>query len=269
MELCSSILRDTPKPITEFRADLPVALQRIVERCLTKEVTERYAFASELRDSLNRLDRTIASGFRRVIPDGGNAESSIAVMPFTNMSADPDNEFFADGITEEIINILTRIEDLRVAAKTSAFAFKGKQVDLRIVGERLNVKTVLEGSVRKAGNRVRIIAELTNVADGYHFWSERYDRELTDIFAIQEEIAQAIVAHLKLRLSRPNQPLVIRPTESISAYHAYLEGRYQSYRYAPDALERSKEFFERATDEDPNFSLAYVGLADKNCFLVL
>jgi TolB-like protein/Tfp pilus assembly protein PilF len=175
---------------------------------------------------------------------------------------DPENEFFADGITEEIINVLTRIDDLRVAARTSAFAFKGKHVDLRIVGERLNVKTILEGSVRRAGNRVRIMAELTNVADGYHLWSERYDRELTDIFAIQEEIAQAIVTHLKLRLIRPDQPLVKRPTESISAYHAYLEGRYQSYRYAPDALERSREFFEKATHEDPNFSLAYVGLTD-------
>jgi TolB-like protein/Tfp pilus assembly protein PilF len=202
------------------------------------------------------------TGFRHVSAEADSGESSIAVLPFTNISADPQNEFFADGITEEIINILTRINDLRVAARTSAFAFKGKHVDLRIVGQRLNVKTILEGSVRRAGNRVRIMAELTNVADGYHLWSERYDRELTDIFAIQEEIAQAIVAHLKLRLTRLDQPLVIRPTESISAYHAYLEGRYQSYRYAPNALERSREFFEKATHEDPNFSLAYVGLTD-------
>jgi adenylate cyclase len=120
------------------------------------------------------------------------------VLPFTNISADAENEFFADGIKEEIINALTKIEELRVATRTSAFSFKGKHVDLRIVGERLNVKTVLEGSVRKAGNRVRIMAQLVNVADGYHLWSERYDRELKDIFEVHDEISGAIADRLKV-----------------------------------------------------------------------
>jgi hypothetical protein len=124
MELCSSILRDTPKSITEFRADLPISLQRIVERCLAKEVNERFSSASEVRETLYNLHRQIASGFQHVNTEAGNCESSIAVLPFTNISADPQNEFFADGITEEIINVLTRIDDLRVAARTSAFFWK-------------------------------------------------------------------------------------------------------------------------------------------------
>jgi len=153
MEVSCLILRDAPKPVTELRADLPMGFQRIVERCLAKELTERYASARQLRDALERLRHEMSSGSRSGTAPGSSAGASIAVLPFTNMSADPENEFFADGITEEIINSLTQIEELHVAARTSAFSFKGKHVDLRIVGERLNVKTVLEGSVRKAGNR--------------------------------------------------------------------------------------------------------------------
>src|SRR5215472_12612655 len=200
VEVSSSILRDTPKPVTELRAELPAALQRIIERCLAKEPAERYASARELREGLERLRSEVSSGSPSSTAGGTSAGASIAVLPFTNMSVDPENEFFADGITEEIINALTQIEELHVAACTSAFSFKGKHVDLRIVGERLNVKTVLEGSVRKAGNRVRIIAQLINLADGYHLWSERYDRELKDIFEVQDDIARAIAERLKVTL---------------------------------------------------------------------
>jgi non-specific serine/threonine protein kinase len=160
MEICSSILRDLPKPVTELRADLPAELQRILERCLAKVLTERYQTAGELREAVEKLRKEVQSASRSGNVRVSQDEASIAVLPFTNMSMDPENEFFADGITEEIINALTQIEDLRVAARTSAFSFKGKHVDLRIVGERLNVKTVLEGSVRKAGSRVRIMAQL-------------------------------------------------------------------------------------------------------------
>jgi TolB-like protein len=132
------------------------------------------------------------------VPDASEA-ASIAVLPFTNISADPENEFFAEGITEEVINALTQIKGLRVAARTSALTFKGMHVDRRIVGERFNVKTVLKGSVRKAGSRVRITAQLINVADGYHLWSERYDRELKDIFEVQDDIARAIASRLRGR----------------------------------------------------------------------
>jgi non-specific serine/threonine protein kinase len=199
-ELISSILRDTPKPITGLRAELPMGLQRIIERCLAKEPAERYASARELRGALEFLRREVSSGSRCVSMLDDCREASIAVLPFTNMSTDPENEFFAEGITEEVINALTQIKELRVAARASALSFKGMHVDRRVVGERFNVKTVLKGSVRKAGSRLRIMAQLINVADGYHLWSERYDRELKDIFEVQDDIARAIVSRLKVDL---------------------------------------------------------------------
>ena len=198
-ELISSILRDTPKPVSGLRAELPMALDRIIDRCLAKQPAERYASVQELRGALELLRRETSSGSQSVsMPDAGE-EASVAVLPFTNISADPENEFFAEGITEEVINALTQIKGLRVAARTSALTFKRMHVDRRIVGERFNVKTVLKGSVRKAGSRVRITAQLINVADGYHLWSERYDRELKDIFEVQDDIARAIASRLRGR----------------------------------------------------------------------
>jgi len=152
MEISAAILRDSPKAVREVRAELPEALQEIVDRCLAKEPSARYPSAAEFRDSVERLRLEISSGIRRNASATASAGPSIAVLPFTNMSTDPENEFFADGIAEEIINALTQIEDLRVAARTSTFSFKGRNVDLRIVGDRLNIKTVLEGSVRRAGD---------------------------------------------------------------------------------------------------------------------
>jgi TolB-like protein/Tfp pilus assembly protein PilF len=178
------------------------------------------------------------------------------------MSADPENEFFADGITEEIINALTQIEKLRVAARTSAFTFKNKHVDLRIVGERLNVKTVLEGSVRKAGNRVRIMAQLINVADGYHLWSERYDRELKDIFEVQDEIAKAIAGKLTITLEGGRkQTLVKAGTKNLEAYELCVKGRNLMYQRGL-GIPRALECFRRAVTLDPEYALAWASLAD-------
>ena len=259
MEISSSILRDTPRPVTEVRSDLPNALERILERCLAKEAAERYVTARELREALERLRREMSSGAHKAAGTSGGP--SIAVLPFSNMSADPENEFFADGITEEIINALTQIEDLRVAARTSAFSFKNKHVDLRIVGERLNVKTVLEGSVRKAGNRVRIMAQLINVADGYHIWSERYDRELKDIFEVQDEISRAIAERLKVELKGSQQPSIKAGTSNLEAYQLYLKGRALLYRRGVD-IRRAAQAFERAAALDPAYPLAWAGVAD-------
>jgi non-specific serine/threonine protein kinase len=264
MELSSSILRDTPKEVTELRAELPSGLQRIVERCLAKEPAERYASAQELRDAVERLRRDLSSG-SRTSPAGG---ASIAVLPFANMSADPENEFFADGITEEIINALSKIDELRVAARTSAFSFKGKHVDLRIVGERLNVKTVLEGSVRKSGNRVRIMAQLVSVADGYQLWSERYDRELKDIFEVQDEIASAIADRLKVALKGGQQPSVKAGTSNLEAYQFYLKGRALLYRRGLD-IRRAANCFDSAVALDPHYALAWAGLGDARNMLGL
>ena len=260
MEISSSILRDTPRPVTEVRADLPNALERILDRCLAKEASERYLSARELREALERLRRELTSGAHGKATGTGGGPS-IAVLPFSNMSADPENEFFADGITEEIINALTQIEDLRVAARTSAFSFKNKHVDLRIVGERLNVKTVLEGSVRKAGNRVRIMAQLINVADGYHIWSERYDRELKDIFEVQDDISRAIAERLKVELKGSQQPSIKAGTRNLEAYQVYLKGRALLYRRGVD-IRRAVQCCERAAVLDPDYPLAWAGVAD-------
>jgi len=199
LELSSSILRDSPKPVIELRPELPTGLHRIVDRCLLKEPTERYASAGDLRQALDLLRRQLFPCSTQTDP-GTVLVASIAVLPFTSMSPGQENELFADGLSEEIMNTLTQIEELRVAARRSAFAFKGKDLDLRIVGERLNVKTVLEGSVRRAGNRFRISVQLVNVSDGYQLWAERYDREIQNVFEVQEEISHAIANRLRVDL---------------------------------------------------------------------
>jgi non-specific serine/threonine protein kinase len=218
-DLASSILRDWPRPLAQHRADLPAGLDRILERCLAKNPNGRYLSARELREALDHLRREMPSDSQRVSVSAAAPDKSVAVLPFANLSMDPENEFFADGITEEIVNVLGRIEHLRVAASTSAFTFIGKYADLRVIGERLNVKTILEGSVRRAGNRIRITARLINVADGYHLWSERYDREMKDIFEIQDGIALAIADRLKVTLGEGGQePLVKAVTKDLEAY---------------------------------------------------
>ncbi|MFL5496439.1 MAG: protein kinase domain-containing protein, partial [Gemmatimonadales bacterium] len=194
-------------------------------------------------------------------------ERSIAVLPFTNMSGDPENEYFSDGISEEIINALSQLPRLRVAARTSSFSFKGRNADLRTVGEQLRVGTVLEGSVRKAGGRLRITAQLVNVADGYHLWSERYDRELTDVFAIQDEIATAIAGKLKVTLG-VGEGLVRPPTENLEAYDQFLKGRGLARQRGP-ALLRAVECFDRAIALDGAFAPAHAELAEALLLLAL
>ncbi|PYX97113.1 MAG: hypothetical protein DMG71_04050 [Acidobacteria bacterium] len=265
-ELISSILRDTPPTVTELRSDVPVGLRRVIERCLAKQVDERYLSVRDLREDLARLRMEVFSG-PHTLDLGATLDASVAVLPFTNMSTDPESEFFADGITEEIINALAQIEQLHVVARTSAFSFKGKHVDLRIIGERLNVRNVLTGSVRKAGNRLRITAQLQKVADGYQLWSERYDREMKDVFDIQDEIARTIAVRLKVTLDRDrDEPLVKAGTRNLEAYQLYVEGRALLYKRGW-RMSRALECFQRATTLDPQYALAWAGLAD--CYTVL
>lgn len=204
------------------------------------------------------------------VPAGPAADvsvDSIAVLPFTCMSADLEDEFFADGMTEEIINALAQIEQLHVVARTSAFSFKGKYIDVRAVGKRLNVRTVLLGSVRRAENELRITAQLINVEDGYHLWSDRYDRELKDIFEIQDEIARAIAERLKITLKVGEQePLVRAGTKNLEAYQLYVKGRALLYRRG-GAISRAAECFEREVALDPDYALAWAGLADSHTVL--
>jgi serine/threonine protein kinase/tetratricopeptide (TPR) repeat protein len=259
-ELLAAILHDSPKPVTELRPELPPALEKILERCLAKEADQRYNSMREVREGLARLRLRIAPGLGNAATAG--AGPSVAVLPFTSMSADPENEFFADGVTEEIINALANIEDLHVAARTSAFSFKGKHVDLRVIGERLNVATVLEGSVRRAGDRLRITAQLVNVADGYHLWSERYDRDMQDIFAVQDEIAHSIANRLKVSLEGVKERSLVRAgTQNLEAYQLYLKGRALLYRRGA-GLPRALECFHLAVALDPDYALAWADVAD-------
>ena len=188
---------------------------------------------------------------------------SIAVLPFVNISSDKENEYFSDGITEELINALTNVNGLRVAARTSAFAFKGKDIDVRQIGEKLNVGAVLEGSVRREGDRLRISAQLVNVADGYHVWSNVYERELKNIFTLEEELARSIAQALRTKLVQPEDvPLVKPTTANLAAHDLYLKGRYFWNKRNAEALMKAIGYFQQSIEQDPNYALAYVGLAD-------
>jgi TolB-like protein len=236
----AAILHQEPEPL-----EAPAALIQVVRRCLRKAPSERFQSAAELRAALQLAGVKPAS-----------KQPSIAVLPFANMSADKDNEYFSDGLSEEIINALAHIPGLKVTARTSAFAFRGKEQDIRKIAEALDVRTVLEGSVRRAGNRVRVMAQLINAEDGYHLWSERFDRELEDVFAIQDEIAQAIAAALQVKLAA--EPAAFRRyTPTLPAYEAYLKALHSIGDVVPDKLARSKEWLEKAIALDPGFALAH------------
>lgn len=185
---------------------------------------------------------------------------SIAVLPFVNMSNDPDQEYFSDGISEELLNVLAKIRDLRVAARTSSFAFKGKSQDITAIGEQLKVATVLEGSVRKSGQRLRITAQLINVEDGYHLWSDTYDRDLTDIFAIQDEISNAIVNALKVHLGQA-EAVDTSKEVNLEAYNFYLLGRHSLRERTEASIERASKEFQKAIDIDSSYADAWVGKA--------
>jgi len=198
-----------------------------------------------------------------VKPAPGKTQPSVAVLPFHDMSPDKDQDYFCEGMSEELLNALVKVEGLKVAARTSAFQFKGKDIDIRKIGEQLDVETVLEGSVRKAGNRLRVTAQLIKIADGYHLWSERYDREMEDVFAIQDEISLAIVDKLKVTLLRgEKEKLTKRHTVDPEAYKLYLQGRYFWNKRYKGGMKKALEYFQQAIDKDPVYALPYVGIAD-------
>jgi len=277
-DILASILEHEPQPLTNADRTVPETLQFIVEKALIKNREERYHTSRELLADLRRLKERLATpegglSIRGATPasaqklraqaaEGPQLSPSIAVLPFVNMSADTENEYFCDGLAEDIINALTKIENLYVVARTSAFSFKDKDIDVREIGRRLDVANVLEGSVRKAGNRLRITAQLISVKDGYHLWSEQYDRELEDVFAIQDEITLAIVDNLKVKLLRGERSALLdRYRYNLEAYNLYLKGRhYWSKR--PTGIGRAIEYFEQAIAKDANYALAYAGLAD-------
>ena len=239
IETMSAILRDEPLPL-----DAPPNVAAIVTRCLRKSARDRYQTIGDVHEAI-----------AQAVQKPADKSPSIAVLPFVNMSADKENEYFSDGLAEEILNLLAKIPGLKVIARTSSFAFRGKEQDITEIAEALRVQNILEGSVRRSGNRIRITAQLIQAADGTHLWSERYDRDMTDVFAIQDEIGQAISEALKLRLAPRTQVV------NIEAWQLNLKGEYWRLQFTPESLAKAKENFEQALAIDPNYAQAYTGLA--------
>jgi serine/threonine-protein kinase len=235
------------------------ALARIVRRCLAANPGERFQTMAEVRAVLEHAATELTSAPSELRP-------SVAVLPFANMSADRENEYFGDGLAEEVINALAQVPGLQVAGRTSSFLFRGKDIGLAEVGRQLNVEHLLEGSVRRAGNRVRVTAQLIKVADGFHVWSERYDREWTDIFAIQDEITQAIASALRIRLS-VDASTPRRHTPNLRAYETYLKARDLWSRAMPGSFEQARTLLEHAISLDPQFALPYSLLG--GCYTIL
>ena len=247
--------------VRRLRPSVPEGLERAMMKALAMVPADRFEtiaqFAATLRDDLPYHGPSIS--------DRG-APPSIAVLPFVNLSADPDNEFFTDGMTEELITALTRAGGLRVAARSSSFAFKGRAADVRSVAEQLRVQAVVEGSVRRDGNRLRVTVELVNPTNGYQLWSERYDRELRDVFAVQDEISLTIAAKLKGELVNETGRVAKRYTDNLEAYQLYLRGRAH-WNMRGRGLSRAVGYFQHALYEDPEYALAYTGLADSYSLL--
>jgi serine/threonine protein kinase/tetratricopeptide (TPR) repeat protein len=271
-EIASSILRDTPDSLGRVRADLPRELERIVGECLEKNARERTQTALDVSNALRRLRKAVEHGIAAT-PESTTA-ASIAVLPFVNRSQSADDEYFSDGLTDELVNVLARIKGLRVTARTSSFHFKGKDVTLTEVGKALNVATVLEGSVRKAGNRVRISAELVQISDGTHLWSQTYDRTLEDIFAVQDDIAQTVVKELRTALlgeesgstaSVQAKAEVARAAKGRGtdpeAHRLYLMARYLLDRMTRQDTEAAIQYLKQALALDPEFALAWAELS--------
>jgi serine/threonine-protein kinase len=250
-DLAASILRDSPRPVSEVIPGAPSELVKAIGRCLEKNASARFGTMAELRAALQPKRSAQV-----------DATPSVAVLPFQNLSTDPDSEFFSDGLAEEILNALAQIEGLHVAARTSSFSFKGKVADTAEIGARLKVATVLEGSVRRAANRVRVTVQLVDVATGFQRWSERYDRQMADIFDVQDEIARAIADKLKVTLEGGESArLVKRATENLQAYELHLRGRALLIKRGKTVAEAT-ECFQRAVELDPGFAAAWAGLAD-------
>ncbi|MFQ5799358.1 MAG: tetratricopeptide repeat protein, partial [Bacteroidota bacterium] len=301
--LLYEVVNTPAKPLKDLRSDVPDELQRILGKAMEKNASDRYQDVDEMLVELKRFKQE--SETRAILKHKGVQfalqkkrlrwiaaaavgvlalvalyvffpskpipveDKSIAVLPFADMSPAKDQEYFCDGMADELINALAKLGGLHVAARTSAFQFKGKNVDVRTIGEKLNVSTVLEGSVRKAGNTLRITAQLINVADGYHLWSETYERQLEDVFAVQEEISRSIVNALKVKLvGGEDAPIVKRYTDDVEAYNLYLKGRYYWNKRTEEGLKKGLEYFQQAIERDPTYALAYAGMADSYIVLV-
>jgi eukaryotic-like serine/threonine-protein kinase len=247
---------EKPKPIRAIRPDTPPHIEHSIAKALSKLPEQRFVSVS---DFIAALQHPQSDAARR----GSTATRSIAVLPFVNASPDPDNEYLSDGITDELIDALANVEGLRVASRTSVFALKGKPQDVRAIGALLDVSEVLEGTLRRSGQDLRITAQLTSTSNGVLVWSHRYDRRLDDVFAIQDEMARTIVNTLRATsFGETEAPVMHRGTENVQAYGLYLRGRYAWNKRTQKGVAEGIRFFEEAIDADPGYALAYTGLAD-------
>ena len=255
LSLADAIRSGKPKPLTGTASSVTDTLSS----AMSKDPSRRY---QRITDLLNNLRSGPATSAPRSQPAMADIPS-IAVLPFDDMSPQQDQNYFCEGMAEEIINALTAVEGLRVASRTSAFQAKAKGFGMADISTHLKVGSVLEGSVRKAGTRLRVTAQLVDVSNDDHLWSERYDRDMEDVFAVQDEIANSVVEKLEAKLlGKPGAPIVTRPTDDVEAYHLYLKGRFHLNKRTPDGFRQATEYFEQAIEKDAQFALAYVGLAE-------
>jgi len=258
-----AISNTAPIPVTQLRNDVPASLERVIGKMLQKKSQDRYRDIQQMIADMRSIDHEEGSLLRIAAV---KPSASIVVLPFIDMSPTKDQEYFCDGMAEELINSLTHIKNIRVVARTSAFSFKGKDIDVRDIGRTLNVDHVLEGSVRKSENRIRITAQLVNVTDGYHLWSERYESQTKDVFTIQDEITMKIVDKLKVEiLGDEEMSLQKRETSNIEAYNARLKGRFFLQKLSKTDTEKAIKYYRQATELDPDYAVAYAAMA--YCYL--
>jgi len=259
---------ESVKPVRDLRTSVPETIAKALSRAMSIDAGARYKTAAQFAQALASSSVTTPTDTTTLPQQAVSSAKSVAVLPFVNMSNDAENEYFADGMAEEIINALSKIQSLRVASRTVSFAQKGKNDDLADVGKKLRVSTVLDGSVRRMGNRLRITAQLVNVADGYQLWSERYDREMEDVFAIQDDISQAIVKALRVILTEGEKKQIEKARAvNVEAYDYYLRGRQYFHQLRRKSLEYAKQMFNKAIEIDPEYARAYAGVAD--CYSLL
>ncbi|HVN74789.1 MAG TPA: protein kinase [Thermoanaerobaculaceae bacterium] len=269
-ETMAAILKDDAPPLSVGPRRIPPALDRTLRRCLEKRPEERFQSARDLAFALETVADSTASGAAAAPKPEAGEPPSIAVLPFADMSPARDQEYFCEGIAEELIHALTKLPNLRVASRTSSFMVKGKTTDLAAIGQQLKVSAVLEGSVRKAGERLRVSVQLVKAADGFHLWSERYDRHLSDVFAIQDDITEKVIRALSLVLGeKERRDLSRSQTSDVEAYDLYLRGRKAFFRAGRGGQKEAIRHFEQAAAIDPEYALAYAGIADASGMLYM